>query len=76
MKTEAEIRRHLANLRVCQQSPCGCKGTDHEEECRKGGLMMEAVIMNLAWALGEAPELDEHVAMIEKDAELRRALRN
>jgi hypothetical protein len=70
MKTEAEIRRHRDNLRTCQHADCGCPGTVHEDECRRGSEMMTAVERTLSWILGECPAADQLVA--EMDASARR----
>lgn len=61
MKTEAEIRRHLADLCLADQTSCGCAGTQHEEKCRRGADMMRVSINVLSWVLGQAPQYDEIV---------------
>jgi hypothetical protein len=68
MKTESEIRKHITNLKVCQNLPCDCAKTGHERECVSGRLMMEAVIQNLRWVLGEEPDLDRQVECIDYEA--------
>ena len=53
MKTEAEIRRHMQDLLICKDKPCGCAGMAHEIKCVIGGKMMEASAIVLSWVLGE-----------------------
>lgn len=67
MKTEAEIRKHIANLKVAQRMPCGCAGTEHASKCRTGALMMEVAIRNLGWVIGIEPDLDRQVEQMDKD---------
>ena len=76
MKPETEIRRHRDNLRTCSQAHCGCAGTQHALECHIGGKMMIAVIETLSWALGEAPEMQEHVDRLQRDAKRTKAGEN
>lgn len=67
MRSEEEIRRHIANLRTCQMAPCDCAGSKHEMECEQGGRMMEAAIQNLLWACGDTT-LDRHVEVLAQGA--------
>jgi acetylornithine deacetylase/succinyl-diaminopimelate desuccinylase-like protein len=68
MKPEAEIRRHLEDLRTCVQIPCACAGGRHEMKCLIGAKMMTATIETLEWALGENPGMDELVEHLAKGA--------
>jgi hypothetical protein len=58
VKTEAEIRKHLADLLRHAQGPCRHPHRTARElaECREGRLMMHASAHLLQWVLGEAPE--------------------
>jgi hypothetical protein len=75
MKTEREIRAHLADLRVSLAVPCGCSKGDAaaHRECVKGGLAMEANISILAWVLGDHPDYDRMVETVSAFAAQHRA---
>jgi hypothetical protein len=73
MKTEAEIRRHRDNLRTCLSADCACADTGHSDECRLGKEMMIAVIGMLSWILGEAPEADRLIGVMDESARRIRA---
>ena len=80
MKSENLIRQYRASLQLLsdpQQNPCQCQGTQHEEECRFGGMLMTAVAETLAWVLdGENPSTPKVVDEINRRAaQLRRSQR-
>jgi len=53
MRSETEIRAHIANLLKCRNRPCDCGAEGHAVECFAGGRMMDATIDALRWVLGE-----------------------
>lgn len=67
MRDEAAIRRHLENLKWARASPCGCRGTVHEFQCRCGAKMIEATIKTLEWALGDNDDIGELVERMAAD---------
>jgi hypothetical protein len=67
MKSVEKIRRHRDNLLFHQKQPCDCSGTNHEEDCYRGLMMMESALKTLSWALGEFEEMEEQVSLLEAD---------
>ncbi len=65
MKTEAEIRAHLADLENCSRKPCNCARTGHAVDCRIGALLFTAAIDLARWILDENPQRD---ALVEEFA--------
>lgn len=76
MKSEAEVRRLLADLRELAAAPCSCQAEGHGAECRTGGLMLAAAIDNLAWVVGEPGRHESRVAAVARRAAHLRAERN
>jgi hypothetical protein len=61
MKTEAEIRRHLENLKLARPLPCGCAESRHSIECAVGGRIMDAMLNQLEWVVGDNEALQPYV---------------
>lgn len=55
MRTEAEIRNHIAALDHAMTVPCDCAATGHGVGCREGLVMMRVAKANLEWVLGADP---------------------
>ena len=67
MKTEAELRAYINDLKFLLRLPCDCQGTRHATECHEGRLMMTHSIATLTWALGESKEAD---VLVENTAKM------
>jgi hypothetical protein len=68
VKSEAEIRKHLNDLRKCLNKPCGCAETGHAFECEIGGAIMQANIELPAWVLNENGDMDRVVEVMAAGA--------
>lgn len=70
MKTEAEIRQHLADLTACSSWPCGHRhATDRERlQCLEGRLILQAHARTLRWVLGEGDEHDRLAQRCAREA--------
>jgi hypothetical protein len=63
VKSEKEIRSHVADLTRVASGPCPHRhrSDDEEAECEAGRLMMAASLRALLWALGDEPDYDHTV---------------
>lgn len=59
MKTEAEIRKRIADMKYALSLSCSCAAEGHGEECHIGRMVMVGTISILLWVLGENPKEDE-----------------
>ncbi len=61
MKTEAEIRNHLRDLKVGLECRQHHDTIQEQLECCYGAMMMQGAIRSLEWALGIDPHADRFV---------------
>jgi hypothetical protein len=69
VKTEAEIRHRIRLLQWMHGQPCCCQTPPEKEDCRVGGLLVEAMREALAWALDLRPGLDALFARVASEKE-------
>lgn len=75
MKSPTEIRAHVRNLRRALKEPCACAGTAHasrDAACLVGGMMTQAAIDALTWALEENEGYQELVDRFARTPRERR----
>lgn len=64
MRTEREIRQHVADLELIYSQPCNCAATSHAASCVEAKRAIRGIIMALRWAAGDdSPEQANRIAV-------------
>lgn len=72
MKTAAQIRRHVDNLRRALEATCDCAANGHSLECQQGARYIDVSISVLEWALGENAEYQQKIVDVAEEERRKR----
>lgn len=75
MRSEREIRQHIADVELIMAQPCDCEARGRGEECRQTQRATKAVLNMLRWSLGD-PAVEAIVADCHQRATAIRASSN